>query len=1041
MASDPLQNLFSDIKKILDFVEIKDQVAADEAETTDSKNMAELWMNALAEADSYSSYRNWWTIAMFQEILPNMAIVDIRKYIDNPYTIPAKYHDSILKKGRALFLNSYVEQNEYYRMLNGLPPIDTPESDYIRISEPIRNQLHIDQPGIPIHELDALIQNNYMATDEYQRILEENPDKPYLKYLGSYKIDPYVARKAKDFDIIRYPVGRSDINPNLLNAFSSLYADYREYVMVTLYNSNMANVYVGYREFMGLLIMSFTLMQINNRAVESLHDRRFLDDSAIYAILSMYGIPDKLLLPNEVRRDLAINILKLVREKATDDVYYDLIQILGYQDVTISKLLLMKGQQYTGQTLQATDTNKPYFVQIDLKDSNPYETITNGKAPIYSYEEITGNDPMWWDMDDVRKVLNEKVYSESDTKYITVSATVNQMEYLFESIYFPKMILDNPTASDQIMISIPEIFGTESHSLYDIIIYIICANCMMHQISGHIQSEEFLYPAKEWTQSEIAKNSIMGEYRHKFFAASGFNFDMDLESFLEFLNTTQYVDKDRIMTFMNNLTMNSSSDISWIYSNIIIPMREWLEDKIATADTRKQFLEYEAIYRALFTYDATRNKFLDDFETPMEMIQSQYGISSEDLQAFQHFYPRHTDGTKVTIEEYNSATNTTKYRYPFLSRTNMVDWSIHIIIDDPPYGEDDRGVLYFHDILNSEDVRTITNPDGTRIFMDYNDGEVGWELNQKAVDKALELLGKLDDEMLHDAYFQIRTPVIGTTQFYAEGEKLPADIRNGAFKDILIEKVRMDCLGLADPPTTYFELLERKNPALYQLLTNDDLFERDRQTWTDTVMTIINVVESELSMHLKYFEQSILGEELFFKPLITLIKHFKSTLVDFAKTGLRYQFGDKIDAGGNSNMFKLFDEVAFIISFITLASNDYDTVFGLYDAIHHMTHHIVMKDRCESLVMTIGEGFAARKQESTMGSIRMVDEMKFYLNGTEMDPDGQPSHWISGESGTGRWSDDMNILMATRKGHSTIQGFKVDLEGWKDFVESYSPIE
>ena len=106
MASDPLQNLFSDIKKILDFVEIKDQVAANEAETTDSKNMAELWMNALAEADSYSSYRNWWTIAMFQEILPNMAIVDIRKYIDNPYTIPAKYHDSILEKGRALFLNS-----------------------------------------------------------------------------------------------------------------------------------------------------------------------------------------------------------------------------------------------------------------------------------------------------------------------------------------------------------------------------------------------------------------------------------------------------------------------------------------------------------------------------------------------------------------------------------------------------------------------------------------------------------------------------------------------------------------------------------------------------------------------------------------------------------------------------------------------------------------------------------------------------------------------------------------------------------------------
>ena len=57
-------------------------------------------------------------------------------------------------------------------------------------------------------------------------------------------------------------------------------------------------------------------------------------------------------------------------------------------------------------------------------------------------------------------------------------------------------------------------------------------------------------------------------------------------------------------------------------------------------------------------------------------------------------------------------------------------------MDDPPYGEDDRGILYFHDILNSEDVREITNEDGTRIFMDYISNEEGWVLNQKAVDEA-----------------------------------------------------------------------------------------------------------------------------------------------------------------------------------------------------------------------------------------------------------------------------------------------------------------
>lgn len=1038
MTSDPLQNLFPDIQKILEFTEFKDMVQAEAAETTESKNQAELWMNANVEADSFLTYRFLWNIAMFQELFPSTPLTTIQTYMDNPRTIPMVYYDALRERGRQVFLNSYEEQNAYYRMLNGLPPINTDPKDFIYPSEPIRNQLHIDGT-IPVHELSVLVQNNFMATDEYRRTLESNPDKRYLTYLGSFKIDPYRARQAKDFDIIRYPIGRSDINPNLLTSFSNLYDDYREYVMVTLYNKAMEDVYVGYRDFMGFLILACTLLQINNRALESLHDRRYLDDSALYMILSMYGIPDKLMLPTDVRRKLAINIVKLVKKKATDEVYYDLIDILGYQDVTISKLMLMKGQQYEGTELTATEGSNPYFIQIDLKDPNPYDTITAGNAPRYSYEEITGNDPMWWNTQDVQDILHNRIYSESDTKYICVSAAVNQMEYLMESVYFPRMVLDNPAASSSIMISIPEIFGTQSHSLYDLIIFILCANCMVHGMNGKIPSDEFLYPMDEWSQSEIGSQTIMGEFREKLFASSGFNFDMDMDSFVEFLESTEYVDKDRVMNFMKNLTIESESDISYIYNNVITPMREWLEDQIATSDTRKQYVEYEAIYRALFSYDATRNKFLDDFKTPIVLIEEQLGIAEDDMIAFQHFYPRNQDGTKVTVDEFNAGHNTTRYRYPFLSLANPIDWNIHIIIDDPPYGEDDRGILYFHDILNCEDVRLLTNEDGTRIFMDYNDAELGWTLNQAAVDEAIRMLEALDSDMLAEAYFQIPTANTAYPGAYDAGERLPADIRNGLYKQILIEKVRMDCQGLAEPPKTYFELLSRNNATLYDLLTANNLFERDRQTWINNVMTVITVIESELSMHLKYFEQSVLGEELFFKPLITLIKHFKSTLVDFAKTGLKYQFADKIDSGGNSNMFKLFDEVAFIINFITMSNNAYDTVFGLYDAIRSTRYNIHLSDYYETFTTLLGYGFAAEQQTTAMGSIRLSDEMKFFRNKTEFDPDGQPSYWIPGEGNSGRWSDDMEWLIAARKEHATIAGVQYDMEGWKDFVESYNP--
>ena len=119
--------------------------------------------------------------------------------------------------------------------------------------------------------------------------------------------------------------------------------------------------------------------------------------------------------------------------------------------------------------------------------------------------------------------------------------------------------------------------------------------------------------------------------------------------------------------------------------------------------------------------------------------------------------------------------------------------------------------------------------------------------------------------------------------------------------------------GMAVPPKTYKEYLCRKNKKLYELLTSGDRFNLDKDSWINDLMKIVFAVEDSLDLHLKYFEQAVAGSELFFKPLITLMNHFKSAYVNFAKTGLKYVFGDKIDAGGNSNMFKLFDEVKRIL--------------------------------------------------------------------------------------------------------------------------------
>lgn len=1010
--TDPLQDLFADIKKILDFIEIKDAKEALKYETTEIQELSAMWMNAKLEADTYVTYKKFWTVSMFQEVLPNVKFNNVRYFMEHPYNVPLDFRGVLLEKGRQAFLDQYEEANDYYRMLSGLPPIGTPESEFIYLAEPMRNQLHASD--LPVHQLSALIQNSWMSTDDYKRVIAENPDKKYLKYLGLYKVDIFIARQAKDFDIIRYSLNRSDINPNLIKEFSSLYDDYREYVMTTLYNPAFENIYENYRNFMGMLIMMFVLMQINNKSVEAINGRAFLDDSVLHIFLSMYDIPKTLLMTREVRRDLVINLLQLTREKGTDDVYYDLVKILGYQDVIISKLMLMKGQQFdAANNYAATENSEPYFVQVDIKDKNPYDSIVKGNAQQHSYHKIIDADPTWWDLPDVQDILHNSNYSMSDSKYIMVEAVVHQMKYMFEAIYFARMIMDNKASTDTFMIEIPELFGTEMVSIYDLMVFVVAATCMNNHLAGLIENDDT-----------------------KLLATAGFNFDLDYDSFMEYLDTCKYADVERVKGFMSNLVMKTPADVSRLFNDVMYPMREWLEQRIAAAPNRYEYIEYESIYRALYTYDIARNNFREDFRMPLVAIRETYGLTEEEMEAFKHFYPRTLTGEKVTIDTYSES----RYHHPFLARNNPIDWYIHVVIDTPQ-GEDDRGYVYFHDILNMDDLRELTNSDGTRVFMDWEDGEIGWEINRQAVEKAMSLIDRLDEEALHRAYFQVDTPILGSNgESYHEADKLPANIRAGLYKTILKEKLRMDMAGLAVPPQTYLDYLYRKNPKLYKLLISNRRFDLDHDAWLDDVMKVVLALETELNVHMKYFEQSVVGSDQFFKPLVTLIKHFKSTFVNFARTGLKYVFGDKIDAGGNSNMFKLFDEVKFIVHFVTLANRSYSSHFGLYDTEHSVKYHIELNDRSQMIMEGI-ERYKVRHRTQGMGSLRLVDEMKFFLNGKPVDPDGSDSRWISGEPGTGRWSEEDDIQMRARKESVRVPSHPVDMEGWKEFVESYTPIE
>ena len=85
------------------------------------------------------------------------------------------------------------------------------------------------------------------------------------------------------------------------------------------------------------------------------------------------------------------------------------------------------------------------------------------------------------------------------------------------------------------------------------------------------------------------------------------------------------------------------------------------------------------------------------------------------------------------------------------------------------------------------------------------------------------------------------------------------------------------------------------------------------------------------------------------------------------------------------------------------------------------------------ITYSIGSGFAAETRTAKMGSIRMIDEMKFFKNGEPIDPNGHASVWYTGEPGLGRWSEEDDILMKARRKTEHIVNNPVDFEGWKEY--------
>ena len=408
-----VESILNDIRSMVNNVIIKLSYQADMYETTDIKREADRYIAAYLEKDTFDSYRAYPMEVIAKAGISNLN--DLTAYSSDRNKIPREKRKDVLKAMRETVIREYVEMNDYYRELIGMPSINTPEEEWIYLTEEEMKYYEIDEVR-PIHDYPKEILHK-LERDLIPNLIKLYPERTYLQHMGSKAVNLVRARQARNFDIIFTDIKLDTV---FMRAFFETYDFAREYFMGLIYNKAFKERYDLYDNYMGMHIMIMTVQRLVVDTIKMGIDRDFYDLISIKKLFNVYGVPFFEDLPLDYQRTIVKNVNMLIRSKSTDKVLYDIANTLFYERVRIYKYFLVRERKFD------EDGNPIFLYKEEIKDTPPekyyiksnnkktYELAVQGKhlvtiecqvpyAPeaIYMKDEVTGEMFKLFMIDDV----------------------------------------------------------------------------------------------------------------------------------------------------------------------------------------------------------------------------------------------------------------------------------------------------------------------------------------------------------------------------------------------------------------------------------------------------------------------------------------------------------------------------------------------------------------------------------------------------------------------------------------------------------------
>lgn len=448
---------------------LKQFFRAERNETEESRYQFFLYENALLSLDNIYDYvLEYDDIKVSAPHLDDDTIYNIIEGYENIADyLPPEMISHLLGIYRNKRISEYVELNNYYRMLMGLPAVEMSESDYILIDDK------------PIHTLTDIEIYRLKESGELDYYIANYPEHQYLFYLDK-RIDFYAARKADVYEVIYIPK-----SPEFIK-YSEYVSKEREVYLRNFTNTAM-NRGSDYNEAMEVTVMKMSAMiyffiDENNSGGGSSGVGGLGGGSAVKNTFSAEEAKN-------IWREYGMSLPKGMSEDYRNSITYIMNYLTRYKGTNfcvnfITKNIFsgLKLYKYEirrrikeGLSYPIPPNKKPeeiYDVDFILRPFNKddYNPEEDDEERILTYEEVVLMDPRWGDTQELKDAVFGSKFSYVDSKYLSLDNYVDLSKFSENFTIVQRCLLERK----QILINESILFsgGTGlNHNLFDLMVY------------------------------------------------------------------------------------------------------------------------------------------------------------------------------------------------------------------------------------------------------------------------------------------------------------------------------------------------------------------------------------------------------------------------------------------------------------------------------------------------------------------------------------------------------------------------------------------